>query len=71
MSYSFQANNYAVTSTVSDDEPLATPPGTTDMELKIKQVCSLSLMLQACLPEGTGGGGLLNTCNACYLVMTL
>ena len=55
MSYSFQANNYAVTSTVSDDEPLATPPGTTDMGLKIKQVCSLSLMLQACLPEGTGG----------------
>ncbi|CAB4034072.1 Hypothetical predicted protein, partial [Paramuricea clavata] len=35
------ANDYAVSSTVSDDEPLATPPGTTDMELKIKQLVRL------------------------------
>ena len=37
---------------MSDDEPLATPPGTTDMELKIKQVCMESLVLLACIAGG-------------------
>ncbi|XP_028417505.1 uncharacterized protein LOC114541907 [Dendronephthya gigantea] len=34
-------NDYSVISTVCDDEPLATPPSTTDMELKIKQLVRL------------------------------
>ena len=51
--FSFQANDYAVSSTVSDDEPLATPPGTTDMELKIKQVCMVAIDLL--LPCEAGG----------------
>ena len=25
---------------VNDDEPLSSPPGSTEMELKLKQVCS-------------------------------
>ena len=37
---------------MSDDEPLATPPGTTDMELKIKQVCMESSVLLACFAGG-------------------
>lgn len=40
LNWSQQGQEYAALGAlVSDDEPLSSPPGATEMELKVKQVC--------------------------------